>query len=60
MVTNCQCLGREAAAQVLGCSLRMVDKLRALGELPSVAVGRRRMFLVRDIEAFLKARRTAK
>lgn len=41
------------AAVALGLSDRTVDELARAGELPSIRVGRRRLFVVRDLERWL-------
>jgi len=47
----------HAAAILLGVSPRTISALTSSGELPSVLIRRRRLYALRDIEAFIEARR---
>lgn len=42
----------KTVAKMLNCSYQMVLKLRRLGELPSVSVGRLRKFRPEDVRAY--------
>lgn len=53
MVTGARCVSRRGAAEYLGCSLRMVDKLRGDGRLPALRVGRRVVFDKRALERII-------
>ena len=49
-------LSRQAAAEYLSVSTRMVDKLARSGELPKVLNGLRPAFRLSDLEAFVASR----
>jgi excisionase family DNA binding protein len=49
-------VGSKAAAQRLGISERLLWTLGRSGELPHVRIGKRKLFRVADLEAFLEAR----
>ncbi|HUX66892.1 MAG TPA: helix-turn-helix domain-containing protein [Terriglobales bacterium] len=46
-----------AAATMIGCTRRSVDRLLASGALPSVRIGGMRLIRVRDIHALLRSDR---
>lgn len=48
---------RREAGRLLGVSPGTIDNLRLRGELPSVKIGARRLFDVRDLEAFIETRK---
>lgn len=47
-------VSRTEAADLLGVSVKQIDRLTAAGRLPSVKVGRRRLIARESIESFLK------
>lgn len=49
-IKSVRCLSRKDAATYLGISTRMVDKLRKLGQLPVVRIGRRPLFDVQALD----------
>lgn len=57
-MANSQCLNRVEAAKFLACSTRYLDKLRLSGDLPCVRLGRKPVFMLRDLEGFLESRRS--
>ena len=51
-------LSRQEAAAYLGISVRTFDRIQKEAAIPWVLVGRRRKFLVRDLEAYLMSSRS--
>ena len=49
-------VGAAEAARLLGVGRRLLSRLTASGDLVSVKIGRRRLYRVADIEAFLAER----
>lgn len=52
-------VGAREAARALGVSARTVEALAAIGELPSFRVGRRRLFSVEALRAWVRERAMA-
>lgn len=50
-------LDRREAARLLGVSPGTIDNLRLRGELPSLKLGTRRLFVVADLEKLIESRR---
>lgn len=50
---------RRTAARMLGVGGTTLDALRQSGELPSLKIGARRLFDVRDLEALIDHRKAA-
>jgi excisionase family DNA binding protein len=51
-------IDRREAARLLGVSPGTIENLRLRGELPSVKILTRRLFVVADIRAFIEAKKT--
>ena len=51
-------LSREELSEAIGVCLRTIDSLIACGELPSVQIGKRRLFPVREIREWLSDQAT--
>lgn len=49
-------MGRQSAADYLGVSLRTLDYVVKRGELPRVMIGRKPVFRVVDLDAYLESR----
>ena len=47
-------IGSSEAARLLGISPRSLFELRATGKLPSLTIGRRRLFDLADLKAFIE------
>lgn len=50
-------LSRRQAAAYLGVSVRTLDRIQKEKVIPWVRVGRRRKYLLRDLEAYLMSQR---
>ena len=51
-------LSRAETAEQLGISVRKVDYLRADGKLPCIKQGRRTLYHIQDIEAYIQKNRS--
>ncbi len=51
-------LSRRQAAAWLGVSVRTFDRMQKDAAIPFVMVGKRRKYLLRDLETFLMSRRS--
>ncbi len=50
------CLDRREAAEYLSVSTRMVDKLASAGSLPRIKLGRKTVFRISDLNAYIETR----
>jgi len=51
-------LTRRNAAEYLGVSVRTFDRMQQDAVIPYVTVGRRKKYLLRDLETFLQSQRS--
>ncbi|MDA7926161.1 helix-turn-helix domain-containing protein [bacterium] len=50
------CLDRRESASYLSISTRLLDDLAAHGSLPRVKIGRKTLFRVADLDAFIESK----
>ena len=50
------CLDRLGSAAYLSISTRLLDKVAAQGALPRVKIGRKTLFRVADLDAFIESK----
>lgn len=50
------CVDRKDAAAYIACSTRLLDNLATSGEIPRIKIGRKSVFRVKDLDAYLESK----